>query len=162
MALLRSALAGRALLRTLPTTSTTSTFLQHPALRSRLCTVARRPIIPAASASFPTLSGIVRHQSGGGDRKPVDQIDKAAEDKYAHQKLERHPEIVSTTSSIHPLTSEITDRGQPQDEPSISGPIMADVVCSSLASLRCILSHYARTTGELHVAQKIKKVANHA
>ncbi|KXL50659.1 hypothetical protein M433DRAFT_132157 [Acidomyces richmondensis BFW] len=127
MALLRSVLVGRALLRTLPTNPSSSTMLQHPALRSRLCTAARRPIISSTPVCSPVLSRVVRHQSGGGDRKPVDQIDKAAEEKYAHQKLERHPEIVSTTSSTHPLTSEIAAGGEPRDEPGMAGPIMSDV-----------------------------------
>jgi hypothetical protein len=84
----------------------------------------RRPQVFAIAQLNPAQTAIVR-------RTLADKIDREAEKKYAHEKLKPTPETVSSTSSIHPILSEV---GQPAPAPDavrdvdVMAGIKADVV----------------------------------
>ncbi|KAF2264609.1 hypothetical protein CC78DRAFT_223275 [Lojkania enalia] len=70
---------------------------------------SRRPRIPALSQLKPLKTTIVQ-------RSMADKIDREAESRYQHQKIEPHPERVTTTSTITPMVGQVGDQNQ-QPEP---------------------------------------------
>ena len=61
---------------------------------------------------------------------PFDRPDREHEEKLQQQKLEAHPEEVSTTSSVHQVFHEQGVEDQERDEDMLAG-VKADFVCSS-------------------------------
>ncbi|WPH02226.1 Hypothetical protein R9X50_00508200 [Acrodontium crateriforme] len=115
--MLRSS-ATRGLLRSLnqaaaapASRATASPVVQQ--LRSQLCTAARRPALSAVKPLSPSTLALVRWNS------------KAAADKteadLAKEKLEATPDLVSTTSSTHPIRSEIGQNAQEHDTDMMAG-----------------------------------------
>jgi hypothetical protein len=77
----------------------------------------------------------IKAMQAGALRRNISEEQKKAEDKYAHEKLKATPETVSTTSSIHPLNSEI---GTPPPEKDVDmlKDLKSDVVGSSTSMLK--------------------------
>jgi len=93
-------------------------------LTSRLCTLSsKRP--QAIAISIQKLNRTTLRSSS-----KYDKPDTKLEAKVGKKKLEAHPELVSTTSSTHPLFSEI-GTPEPEKDTDMSAGIMADVVSES-------------------------------
>ena len=75
---------------------------------SKLCTLsqATRPL----AIGKPVTLALARYAS---QQAPMDKINKEVESKLGSQKLEAHPETVSSTSSTHPVFGEV---GMPEDQ----------------------------------------------
>jgi hypothetical protein len=75
---------------------------------SKLCTLsqATRPL----AIGKPVTLALARYAS---QQAPMDKINKEAESKIGSEKLEAHPDLVSSTSSTHPLFGEV---GMPEDQ----------------------------------------------
>jgi hypothetical protein len=54
---------------------------------------------------------------------------KQAESRYAHEEIKPTPETVSSTSSTHPMFSEVGAE-QPQNEVDMMAGVKHDVVCT--------------------------------
>jgi len=120
MAMLRST-APRSLLRSLAS---------HPPVRqqfrSQLCTLSARPQ-QAVKPFAPKTLALVRWQSTG-NRRPIDEIDQHTETELGKQKLEAHPELVSSDSSTRGINSEIGVKGAAEDDSDMMGGIWGDLV----------------------------------
>jgi len=94
--------------------STRSSFLisrhEAPRLVSQLCTLSKSR--PTAS-SKPLTMALTRYQTSRG---PVDNKDQKHEQEIGNEKLEAHPELVSSTSSTHQAFSEV---GKPEEEKDV-------------------------------------------
>lgn len=123
-------------LTTSPTISTNAPLRQQ--LRSRLCTLSRQQGLSLIKPAAPKTTALVRWASTAG-KGSFDAIDKHHEAEVAKEKLEAHPELVSSTSSTHPINSEVGaapgQRGQQDDDQEMSGGIMSDLVRYSWAGL---------------------------
>ncbi|KAF1998260.1 hypothetical protein P154DRAFT_439485 [Amniculicola lignicola CBS 123094] len=76
---------------------------------SRLSSMAsRRPQLPPMRQLTPIQGAVLR-------RAMVGKIDRKAEDRYQHEKLEPHPELVTTTSSVRSAFSEVATPEAPKD-----------------------------------------------
>lgn len=131
MAMLRST-ATRSLLRSLAANPTTTAPIRQQ-FRSQLCTLSARS--QAISRPFaPKTLALTRWASttAKGDQQPVDAINERSEAEFAKQKLEVHPELVSSTSSTHALRSEVGaapgERGQAEDDTEMMGGVKGDLV----------------------------------
>ncbi|KAK5114426.1 hypothetical protein LTR85_010249 [Meristemomyces frigidus] len=129
MAMLRST-ATRSLLRSLAANPTSSAPIRQQ-FRSQLCTISTRS--QALKPFAPKTLGLTRwaSTSAKGDQKPMDAIDSRQETELAKQKLEAHPELVSSSSSTHALRSELGaapgERGQGEEETEMMGGIKGDL-----------------------------------
>ncbi|KAK3079177.1 hypothetical protein LTS18_005549 [Coniosporium uncinatum] len=95
--------------------------LQRPQLASQLCTLSsKRPQRIAVALNRSVTATFQRHASSA-QPPHFDKVNTKAEDKLAHQKLEAHPELVSSTSSIHPLNSEIGVQEQEKEVDMLAG-----------------------------------------
>lgn len=125
--------ATRSLLRSLAsnpaTLSPTSAAPIRQQLRSQLCTLSSATRPQALKPFTPKTLALVRWQSA--DRKAgMDEINKAQEAELQKQKLEAHPELVSSTSSTHPINSEIgTEAASREDQTEMMSGVKADLVC---------------------------------
>jgi len=83
---------------------------------SKLCTLsqATRPL----AIGKPMTLALARHVS---QLTPMDKINKEAESKLGAQKLEAHPDIVSSTSSTHALFSEVGTEEKQDDGDMMAG-----------------------------------------
>jgi hypothetical protein len=61
----------------------------------------------------------------------ADKIDRDAENKYQHEKLEPHPERVTATSTIHPVFSEVGAKDPERDVDMMAG-VKQDIVRQTL------------------------------
>ncbi|KAK7518667.1 uncharacterized protein IWZ02DRAFT_376398 [Phyllosticta citriasiana] len=121
--------ASRSILRSLrsahaphlKTTPTNATF--NPPLTSKLCTVSRRPQAGSTQALKPILAVATRYQRYSS---PVDKINVEEEKRLSKEKLEPHPEEVSTTSSIHPIFSEVKTP-EPEKDPDMMKGMKSDI-----------------------------------
>lgn len=91
---------------------------------SQLCSVSKRP---SAFAVAKPLAVQARVQS------TVDKLKSALpsveeQKKIASEKLEAHPDIVSATSSTHPVFSEVATPEEEKDTDMMAG-VKADMVC---------------------------------
>ncbi len=78
----------------------------------------------------PLTTSVQRYATTPG---PFDKIDKKHEELVEHEKLEVHPEDVSSTSSVHQLFQEKgVEESEEKDEDMLAG-IKADLVGLSLA-----------------------------
>lgn len=143
MAMLRSA-GARSLLRSLqhttartpPTRLPYRTFALVPATSAR--TTALRPVTARL--------GPMRWASGkGGDRKPVDDINQAAETEISKERLHAHPEIVSTTSSSRGVMSEVGVTENKEDDHDMMGGVRGDLVGP----------HHPHPQANIHVATSL-------
>lgn len=90
---------------------------------TRFSSVAsKRPQISQLAQFKPIQASVIR--------RALTEERKQAENRYAHEKLKPTPETVSTTSSIHPIMSEVGAE-QPEREVDMAAGIKSDVVCSS-------------------------------
>lgn len=108
-------------------------------LTSRLCTLSnsRRPQNGTAASLKPVPSALSQRQRYASTQ--WDKPDLKAEKDIAQKKLEAHPELVSSTSSTHPVFSEI-GTPEPEKEVDMMKGIKQDVVCT-----RCRLWSLALT-----------------
>ena len=122
--------ASRSILRTLKSghapqlRATTSTATFNPPLTSKLCTLSQRPRAPSTQAWKPISAAATRYQRYSS---PVDKINVNEEKKLSKEKLEPHPEEVSTTSSIHPIFSEVKTP-EPEKDPDMMAGMRSDIV----------------------------------
>lgn len=116
--------ASRSIFRTLSSSTgpASRAFQKRGALQtSKLCTQsAKRPQLLLNGAGKPVPAYLVRHQT---------TIDRKHEQEVAKQKLKPDPENVSTTSSIHPILSEV-QTPLPEKDAEMAGGIRADLVGS--------------------------------
>jgi hypothetical protein len=98
---------------------------------SKLCTLsqATRPLAigkPIALARYAS------------QMTSMDKINKEAESKLGAQKLEAHPEIVSSTSSTHALFTEVATPEEKHDDGDMMAGVKNDLVSanSSLDNVR--------------------------
>jgi len=135
--------ASRALLRSLTTSTSSSAFRsqQQHQLRSQLCTLSRTsPLSPTKPLGSKTLA-LVRYASRTGDRSAMDEINAQHETAVAKEKLEAHPESVSSTSSMHPLNSELggierTGKKEEDEDTDMFAGVRGDLVrCASRSVL---------------------------
>lgn len=85
-------------------------------LRSINSARARKPVTTAIATYKPFSTSLQRYAS------PYDHVDKKHEDQVEHEKLEAHPDQVSSTSSVHPIFHE-----QGVEEPEKDRDMLADV-----------------------------------
>lgn len=135
MAMLRSA-ATRTVFRSLHA-STAQAVRSNPQFRSQLSTVASNASRPSTAAKTfaPKTLSLVRWQASGtgkgGDRKMVDEINKAEETETQKEKLAANPELVSTTSSSRMVNTELGVEEQPkkdEDDHEMMSGVKADLV----------------------------------
>jgi len=122
--------ASRSILRSV-TTASPASRTQH-LLRSQLCTGSgSSPRLPTKPLAVKSL-GLVRHVSATGDRKPIDEINERHEREVGKEQLEVNPQAVSTTSSTHPINSEVGARpgkkSEDEDQTEMLGGIKHDLV----------------------------------
>lgn len=121
MTMLRSG-AGRSALRLLATPAkqfSKTSVVQRPFASQIWTTAAKRP--QAFAAARPALARQFAD-------KNVDNIDLKEEAKLAAKKLTPHPELVSSTSSVHGLQAEVGEKKAPHDSDMLGG-IKQDMVC---------------------------------
>ena len=95
--------------------------LESVQFTSRLCTLSsKRP--QAIAVTIQKLNRTALRSSS-----KYDKPDKNLEAKIGKKKLEAHPELVSTTSSTHPLFGEIGTK-EPEKDADMSAGIVADLV----------------------------------
>ncbi|KAF1991843.1 hypothetical protein K402DRAFT_388386 [Aulographum hederae CBS 113979] len=121
--------ASRAVLRSLSSASPRS---QRPILHrvspqvqwsSQLCTLsATRPQAVALAASKTVANTFARQLV----TSRVNHADIKAEKELGKQKLEPHPELVSSTSSIHPISGEVGVK-EPEKEPDMLAGMKGDL-----------------------------------
>lgn len=88
---------------------------------------ARRPQLAQATAvQLKPASAILRRSLAD---KTLTEGQKQAESRYAHEKIKPTPETVSSTSSTHPMFSEVGAE-QPQNEVDMMAGVKHDVVCT--------------------------------
>lgn len=78
----------------------------------------KRPQIVAITPYNPTQAAICQRNVTSS---PWDKIDKTAEDKIAHQKIQPTPEIVSSMSSVHPVMGEVGTPNPVRDVDMMAG-----------------------------------------
>jgi hypothetical protein len=92
---------------------------------SKLCTwSSKRPQIHAIALQKLNSTAYIRQQTTKG---PVDKIDSKLEKKQGKEKLDSDPEHVTTTSSVHPVFSEI-GVANPEPDADMGAGIKADLV----------------------------------
>ncbi|KAK4542997.1 hypothetical protein LTR36_005995 [Oleoguttula mirabilis] len=129
MAMLRST-ATRSLLRSLAAKPTSSAPIRQQ-FRSQLCTLSART--QAAKPLAPKTLALTRWASttAKGDQKPMDAINERTESELGKQKLEAHPELVSSTSSTHAIHSELGaaagERGHNEDDTDMMGGVKGEM-----------------------------------
>ncbi|OJD40726.1 mitochondrial inner membrane protein 1 [Diplodia corticola] len=121
--------ASRAVLRSLtPVTARMplNAAANKSPLASRLCTLSntKRPHGAAAATWKPPSAPLLQRQRYASTQ--WDKVDKKAEQDVAHKKLEPEPELVSTTSSIHPIFGEV-GTPEPEKEQDMMKGIKQDV-----------------------------------
>jgi hypothetical protein len=87
----------------------------------------KRPQVSALAQLKPVQTALLR-------RSFADKIDREAEKKYAQEKLEPSPELVSSTSSMHPILGEVGQPPPVRDVDMMAG-IKGDVVYPSILRL---------------------------
>jgi hypothetical protein len=114
-------------LTTAPTKAARAQFQFRPSVSesvqftSRLCTLSsKRP--QAIAISIQKLNRTTLRSSS-----KYDKPNTTLEEKVGKEKLVAHPELVSTTSSTHPVFSEIGTK-DPEKDADMSAGIMADLV----------------------------------
>jgi len=86
---------------------------------------ARRPqLAQAAAAQLKPASAVLRRSMAD---KTLTEGQKQAESRYAHEKIKPTPETVTSTSSTHPMFSEVGTE-QPQNEVDMAAGLKHDVV----------------------------------
>jgi hypothetical protein len=96
---------------------------------SRLCTLSsKRP--QAIAVSIQKLNRTTLRSSSKYE-KPDTELEK----KIGKEKLEAHPDLVSTTSSTHPLFNEIGTKDSEKDA-DMSAGIVADIVSMITSTLK--------------------------
>lgn len=98
---------------------------------SKLCTLsqATRPL----AIGKPVTLALARYAS---QQAPMDKINKEVESKLGSEKLEAHPETVSSTSSTHPVFGEVgMAEDQHKDDDMMAG-VKGDLV-SRRFPLKC-------------------------
>lgn len=113
--------APRSALRSLNAAGIAKTPFARQNFASQIWTAASRR--PQALAAAKPL-GLVRCQS---IKNPIDNVDIKAEAQKAKEKLTPHPETVSTTSSTHPIMSEV-GAGEKHDDTDMMSGIRGDMV----------------------------------
>ncbi|KAF2720193.1 hypothetical protein K431DRAFT_286035 [Polychaeton citri CBS 116435] len=108
--------ASRQLFRSL---NATSSVTLKASARSQLATHALRR--PAAVAAARPLMLQQQLRAFADARKEVDQINLEAEHKASEKTLKPHPELVSTSSSTHPITSEVGVENEEKDVDMMAG-----------------------------------------
>jgi hypothetical protein len=104
-----------------PPLSSFAAATQRTQWAARLCTVAqKRPQL----VQKPVTALVLRSPATRG---LYEKPDKKEEAKVAKEKLAETPEIVSTSSSVHPLFSEVATP-QPERDVHMSGGIKGDLV----------------------------------
>lgn len=87
---------------------------------------ARRPqLAQAAAAQLKPASAVLRRSMAD---KTLTEGQKQAESRYAQEKIKPTPETVTSTSSTHPMFSEIGTE-QPQNDVDMAAGLKHDVVC---------------------------------
>lgn len=94
----------RALNNAIPPSSSLSYSAFRPIGRAQLCTRARRPQLGWTGAQLS--SSIVRARFAD-HRGPMDTIDRKREEAIQQQKMQPDPDGVTSTSSVHPILSEV-------------------------------------------------------
>ena len=129
--------ASRSLLRSLTTAGSAGAKVTsspiHQQLRSQLCTLSSRTsALSTIKPLAPRTLAQIRFASTS-DRKPVDHVDAQHETELGKEKLEAHPELVSSTSSAHAINSELgaADPREEDDTDMMAG-IRGDLVCYGL------------------------------
>jgi len=130
---LRSAAAPQSARPAVSFTRTTPSSLQWATQFGSLA--ARRPQLAqaAAAAQWKPASAVLRRSMAD---KTLTEGQKQAESRYAHEKIKPTPETVTSTSSTHPMFSEVGTE-QPQNEVDMAAGLKHDVVCirSSLCAI---------------------------
>ncbi|KAF2739594.1 hypothetical protein EJ04DRAFT_284211 [Polyplosphaeria fusca] len=97
--------AGHVFQRVAPQLQTTTKF--SSAARTR-------PQIVSLAQLKPIQTAVLR-------RSMADKINREAENRYQHEKLEPHPERVTATSTVHPLLSEVGAKDPERDVDMMAG-----------------------------------------
>lgn len=103
---------------------------------SKLCTISRAAR-PQALAKPTTLALASRYAT---QQAPMDKINKEYEQKVAAEKLQANPEVVSSTSSTHPVFGEV---GMPEDQHNdadMMAGVKSDLVSDNAQSLLSLAS----------------------
>jgi hypothetical protein len=95
-------------------------------LSSKLCTLsqATRPL----AIGKPMTLALARYAS---QMTPMDKINKEVEAKLGAQKLEAHPDIVSSTSSTHALFTEVATPEEKHDDGDMMAGVKTDLVSAN-------------------------------
>ncbi|KAL1652297.1 hypothetical protein SLS58_000424 [Diplodia intermedia] len=121
--------ASRAILRSLSAANARTSLSaagNKSALASRLCTLSngKRPQAAATAPQRPLSAALMQRQRYASTQ--WDKPDTKAEQQVAQQKLKPEPELVSTTSSIHPVFGEV-GTPEPEKEQDMMKGIRQDV-----------------------------------
>lgn len=121
--MLRSAAPARSLLRSLNAarTPTTSSAFQRQ-FASQVCTMSKRP---SALAFAKPLAIQLRMAT----KSALPRIDNETEAEYAKRTLPAEPDVVSTTSSTHPVFGEVATPEEEKDTEMLAG-VKSDLVRS--------------------------------
>ena len=117
------------------TTPVSRTNLVQSVLKRQLYTNAKTSSFRSASTVALTLhkpqtKALLRYSSSNvKDEPPYDHINAKQEDKYAHEKMEVHPESVSAQSSVRSVSGEEGVEEQEKDVDMMAG-VKADLVRS--------------------------------
>jgi len=134
--------APRSLLRTTFLTKTPSPAIAPAktapslAFRSQLATLtpARRPHLQVTSITRPSALQAQWHLRGASSssskpRQPIDTVDTQHEQEIAAQKLEAHPELVSSDSSMISVSTPASEAAATEEqEPKMMAGIYSDLV----------------------------------
>ena len=125
-------------LLTTPRTRSTSNLSRHNGFRPPISRVSqpRKPVTLALTIHKPLCTSLQRYQSTTAS--PYDHIDKKHEEAVEREKLERHPDEVSPTSSVHQIFHEqgVED---PEPETDMLAGIKQDLVGHSTSS--CVVRY---------------------
>lgn len=125
----RAASVSRSFLRRVPSTTsrpTSSLSRTHPLKQQSIRNLKRQTATNAALTLYKPLSTSLQHYATHPGN-PFDKIDKKHEEVVEHEKLEPHPEEVSTTSSVHQVLHEKGVEEAEKDEDMLAG-VKADLV----------------------------------
>ncbi|KAL9100887.1 MAG: hypothetical protein Q9163_003798 [Psora crenata] len=117
--LLRSGQAVRSPFRYRSTASKLARHINHKPPVARICQPAKSVSL-ALAIRKPLSISLQRYQSTSSS--PYDQIDKKHEEAVKHDKIEVHPDLVSSTSSVHQVFHE-----QGVDDPEKDADMLAGV-----------------------------------
>ena len=108
-----------------PTTFTPRLHARCASSRQFLGSVSR-PVSSKLAISLykPASTALLRYAS---TTAPGDNIDFKREEKFGEKVMKAHPEIVSSESSVHPITHEVATPDQEEDVDMMAG-IRQDIV----------------------------------